>query len=161
MGEIAPSRVALMSIRPEFAHAILAGTKTVEFRKRPVAKDVTHILVYATLPVGSVLGWFSVKDQSTKSPKDLWKQFGRVGGIAKERFLAYYGQRDLGTGIMVGDVGLFADPLSLNELGQITRPPQSFQYLTEAQTTRFVQAASLPTQGDEANSARLKGKSAA
>ncbi|BCW42788.1 hypothetical protein StoSoilB3_43230 (plasmid) [Arthrobacter sp. StoSoilB3] len=149
MGEIAPKRVALMSIRPEFAHAILAGTKTVEFRKRPVAVDVTHVLVYATMPVGLVLGWFSVQDQSTKSPKDLWKQFGRVGGIAKDRFFAYYDQRTMGTGIIVGEVGLFADPLPLTELGQIMRPPQSFQYLTDIQIRRFVEAASLPShEGD-------------
>jgi predicted transcriptional regulator len=137
MGEVAPGRVALMSIRPEFANAILSGSKSVEFRKRPVAEDVSHVLIYATLPVGSLLGWFAIRGQATKTPTELWKKFSRVGGISKEKFFDYYNQKQFGTGIMVGATEKFEEPLPLAELGKTVRPPQSFQYLTDAQAAKF------------------------
>src|SRR5690606_16414773 len=51
MGTRATGRHALMSIRPEYAERILAGTKRIEFRKRPLASDITDVIVYATTPV--------------------------------------------------------------------------------------------------------------
>lgn len=145
MGEIAPGRVALMSIRPEFADAILSGDKAVEFRKRPVAEDVSHVLIYATLPVGSLLGWFVVQGQSTTSPKQLWDQFKGVAGISEDRFFDYYAQKDSGTGIMVGSAEKFDAPLPLTEFGAVLRPPQSFQYLTEEQADTFFKMVSNPS----------------
>ena len=46
-------RIALMSIRPQFAAAILDGSKRVEFRKRPLAADIGTVVIYATKPVGA------------------------------------------------------------------------------------------------------------
>ena len=68
-------RVALMSIHPEYANAILAGRKTVEFRKRPIGDDVTHVIVYATAPTGAVVGAFTVTGQDTTSLTRLWETF--------------------------------------------------------------------------------------
>ena len=137
MGKNAPGRVALMSIRPEFAEAILSGEKVVEFRKRPVADDVSHVLIYATMPVGSLVGWFAVRGQTTMSPKGLWSTFRAVGGISKSRFFEYYDQREHGTGILVDTAARFPEPVPLTELGTSLRPPQSFQYLTPAQADTF------------------------
>lgn len=137
MGKNAPGRVALMSIRPEFANAILSGEKVVEFRKRPVADDVSHVLIYATMPVGSLVGWFAVRGQKTMSPKGLWSTFRAVGGISKSRFFEYYDQREHATGILVDTAARFPEPVPLTELGTSLRPPQSFQYLTAAQADIF------------------------
>lgn len=126
-----------MSIRPEFADAILSGEKVVEFRKRPVAEDVSHVLIYATMPVGSLLGWFAVRGQKTMSPKGLWSTYCAVGGISKSRFFEYYDQREHGTGILVETAGRFPEPIPLADLGTSLRPPQSFQYLTAAQADIF------------------------
>lgn len=125
MGKNAPGRVALMSIRPEFANAILSGEKVVEFRKRPVADDVSHVLIYATMPVGSLLGWFTVRGQTTMSAKGLWSTFRAVGGISKSRFFEYYDQRERGTGILVETAGRYPEPVPLSELGTTLRPPNS------------------------------------
>lgn len=133
MGEAAVGRVALMSIHPAYADAILAGRKRVEFRKRPIGADVTHVVVYATRPVGAVVGAFSVDGQQTTSPSELWRMFGKVGCITRDKFRSYYRSRAEGTGIKVGDVLVAPEPIDIgNELG-VSRPPQSFQYLTVAQ----------------------------
>jgi predicted transcriptional regulator len=145
VGNKPPGRVALMSIRPEFATAILSGDKAVEFRKRPVADDVSHVLIYATLPVGSLLGWFLVEGQSTTSPQELWDQFKGIGGITEDRFFEYYAQRESGTGILVGSAEKFSPPLPLAELGDVSRPPQSFQYLTDDQAATFFRMVTEPS----------------
>ena len=38
----------LLSLHPEFAAAILAGTKKVEYRRRRIARPVTTVYLYAT-----------------------------------------------------------------------------------------------------------------
>ncbi|OFI37102.1 hypothetical protein BIU82_08305 [Arthrobacter sp. SW1] len=137
MGPNRRGRVALMSIRPEFAHAILEGTKTVEFRKRPVASDVSHVLIYATMPIGALLGWFVVEGQYTTEPHNLWRRFRSSGAISKDRFFEYFSAKESGTGIRVGSVVKFEQPLLLSTLDGVGRAPQSFQYLSEEQATVF------------------------
>lgn len=122
-------RVALMSIHPEYANAILAGRKTVEFRKRPIGDDVTHVIVYATAPTGAVVGAFTVTGQDTTSLTRLWETFSRAAGITRSQFFAYYAGRRQGTGIRVGEVFVAEQPLPLAESLGLARPPQSYQYV--------------------------------
>ncbi|CAM3578137.1 ASCH domain protein [Nocardioides marinus] len=137
MGTRAVGRVALLSIHPRYADGILAGAKRVEFRKRPLAADVTHVVVYATAPVSAVVGAFSVEGQHTLTPAELWQRFADVGGIEEDAFAAYYGSRDLGTGIAVGEVLRSAAPMCLRSHLGISHPPQSFRYLA-AETAQAV-----------------------
>ncbi|GAA1955212.1 ASCH domain protein [Nocardioides panacihumi] len=118
-----------MSIHPQYAQAIMAGTKKVEFRKRRIADDVTHVIVYATAPVSAVVGVFEVSGQTTTTPTSLWRRFKKVAGISRDGFDAYFEGRDSATGITVGDVTVLDEPLCLQgDLG-IGRPPQSYQYV--------------------------------
>lgn len=137
MGTPAVGRVALLSIHPRYAESILAGAKRIEFRKRPLADDVTHVVVYATAPVSAVVGAFSVEGQHTHAPNELWRRFAEVGGIEADAFAAYYGNRDTGTGIAVGEVLRSAAPMCLRSQLGISHPPQSFRYLA-TETARAV-----------------------
>lgn len=119
-----------MSIHPRYADEIMSGTKRVEFRKRPVGDDVTHVMIYATAPVSAVIGAFSVAGQETMEPESLWTRFHTVAGITKWRFLDYFNGRATGTGIMVNEVLRPDAPLSLSHDLGVTRPPQSYQYLS-------------------------------
>jgi predicted transcriptional regulator len=129
-------RVALMSLHPEFASAILTGRKTVEFRKRRVAPDVTHVLIYATHPVGAVVGIFEIAGQTTAAPTELWHQFRDVGGLTCGRFFDYFAGCTAGTGIRVGSVRSFDRSMPLRETVGLGRPPQSVQYLDDVQASR-------------------------
>jgi len=130
MGTDSVGRVAVLSIHPQYARGILNGTKRVEFRKRPLAEDVTHVLVYATAPIGAVVGAFTVDGQHTLSPRMLWRRFRDVAGIGWDDFQIYYAGRRAGTGIAVGEVLCPAEPLCLQQQLGIRRPPQSFQYVS-------------------------------
>lgn len=137
MGGKAAGRHALMSIRPQFADRILAGTKRVEFRKRRLANDVTDVIVYATTPVRAIVGAFGIAGQDTRPPRDLWDEYAGVAGISHAPYLEYYAGRDTATAIRVGDVWVPPAPIPLTSLG-LTRPPQSFQYLPPAAGRRLL-----------------------
>lgn len=125
-------RVALMSIHPGFARQIIAGTKRVEFRKRPLASEVTHVLVYATAPVSHVVGVFTVEDQVSEPPQNLWSTFKDVAGIAYDDLMSYYSGYSVGTGIQVREAYAAPTPLRLMDDLGITHPPQSYRYVDEA-----------------------------
>lgn len=132
MAERDSVRLALLSVHPEYAEALVAGTKRVEFRKRALAPDVTHVAIYATMPVGRIIGVFSVREQVTDTPVGLWKRFKRVAGIDQDRFLAYYDGHQSGVGIRVRKVIPLDEHLTLEDAFGITRPPQSVQYFEPA-----------------------------
>ncbi|HEX5542501.1 MAG TPA: ASCH domain-containing protein [Micromonospora sp.] len=131
-----------MSIHPEYARAILAGTKTVEFRKRRLADDVTHVLVYATAPVGKLVGAFTVAGQDTVAPTTLWRRFAAVAGIPRAKFFAYFATARQGTGIRVGSVLAPPAPLNLCDTLGVARPPQSFQYVPQENAAAVLTAMS-------------------
>lgn len=122
-------RVVLMSIHPIYATAILSGTKRVEFRKRPIANDVTHVFVYATRPVGAIVGAFAVAGQETLSPSNLWESYSEIGGIGPEAFRDYFRSHAKGTSIRVGKVFFLCEHINLDAAFGFRRPPQNFQYV--------------------------------
>ena len=120
--------VALLSLHPRHAAAIMRGEKKVEFRKRPFGRPITHVVVYATTPVGRVVGAFRVAGCDVATPDRLWARYGAVGGIDRTFFDAYYGPRTSGVAIRVEGEPVPLD-LPLTATGQ-TCPPQSHAYLT-------------------------------
>lgn len=141
MAQAAAGRVALMSIHPRYAWAILEGRKTVEFRKRRLADDVTHVVIYSTVPDRAVVGYFTVEGQETSTPDSLWSQFRDRGVIDENDFFAYYAGRDRATGIRVGAATRLRRPLSLTlDLG-VAHPPQSYQYLPSERFATVLAAA--------------------
>ncbi|SKK41056.1 50S ribosomal protein L22/uncharacterised domain fusion protein [Mycobacteroides abscessus subsp. bolletii] len=130
MGAItATSRAALISIQPRYAFAILDERKTVEFRKRPLAEDVSLAWIYATAPIQRVVGYFTIGRIVADSPEDLWDQYGQVGCIDKLDFDAYYRGSRLGYAIEVDDVRSLAEAPPLNVVFPSVVPPQSFRYV--------------------------------
>lgn len=141
MGQEATGRVALMSIHPRYANAILDGHKTVEFRKRPLADDVTHVVIYSTVPEKAVIGFFSIESQETRTPVTLWEEFHDQGVIEREAFFAYYAGSERGTGIRVRRAVRLRRKISLTQDLGVARPPQCFQYLDDASFQKVVASA--------------------
>jgi predicted transcriptional regulator len=121
-----------MSIRPRFAAAILDGSKTVEFRKRPLAKDVRRVVIYTTSPIQAVVGEFTVADQVIASPNALWRRFSRVAGIDRASFFEYFDGTDDAVGIVIESVTQYKTPRRLEDVEPGAKPPQSFMYIPAA-----------------------------
>lgn len=132
MASRSAQRSALMSIRPQFANAILDGSKTVEFRKRALAGDVRRVVIYTTSPVQAVVGEFTIASQVIGSPKALWRRFSKVAGIDRAAFFAYFDGSTDAVGIVIDSVVEYKEPRSLDEIEPGKRPPQSFVYINAA-----------------------------
>lgn len=141
--------IALLSIKPIYANAILDGIKKVEFRKRAFKRQVSHVVIYATTPIQRIVGWFRTKSLEQMSPSALWKRFATVGGISKDDFNAYYRGSESGVAIHVDCPRRLANPISIKRI-KITVAPQSFTYLHRTIFDRLI--------GDKAPPKRLAAK---
>ncbi|MCC6588313.1 MAG: ASCH domain-containing protein [Bryobacterales bacterium] len=119
---------ALLSIKPEYAEAIFAGTKRYEFRRTVFRQDVRVVVVYITNPVGQVAGEFSVENIITDDVDALWDRTESEAGIDREGFFSYFSGRDVGHAIAIGKVKRYREPRDINAAYGV-RPPQSFLYL--------------------------------
>lgn len=129
MAGTATGRVALFSIHPRYADAILVGTKTVEFRRQGLPDDVTHIVIYSTAPVQRIVGMFEVATIDKTSPARAWRKYGADGGIEQTPFERYYTGAANAYVIRVRNACRFDTPVALAELDRNMRPPQSYLYL--------------------------------
>ncbi|MBW7933425.1 MAG: ASCH domain-containing protein [Gemmatimonadaceae bacterium] len=120
----------LLSIKPDFAFSILDGSKRFEFRRRIHRDDRVHtVVIYATMPVGRVIGEFTIRDIHTESPDRLWRKTSRFSGISKEFFDSYFEGRDIGHAIEVKKVKRYRTPRPIHEFLAHGIAPQSYAYL--------------------------------
>ena len=80
----------LISIKQQYAEAILDGTKTVEFRKISFPKRVGTMVLYATSPVKKIVGLVKVRAVVVLSPEGAWRKYHKRGAIDRRSFNAYY-----------------------------------------------------------------------
>ncbi len=121
----------LLSIKPKYVNSIMNGTKKFEFRRKIFKrKDVDTVVVYATKPVGKVVGEFEIKQVISDTPKSLWTMTAQYAGLDKMDFYNYFEGLDEAFAIQISKVTPYKKQLDLNELenGNI-RAPQSFIYL--------------------------------
>jgi predicted transcriptional regulator len=145
MVEAVSGGLALLSIHPRFASAILDGTKSVEFRKRSFSRSVDYLLLYATAPVKRVVGCFGVAGIERAIPAVIWERHGARGGITREEFIRYYGDSTTAIAIAVRYAVPFTEPLPLAcVLGSGKSAPQSFVYLQSIISTNVAEAGGKP-----------------
>lgn len=108
--------------------AIVRGEKRYEFRRTRFAERIDVILVYATVPIGRVIGEFEVKGVIRDAPEALWRLTREFAGLGLESFDEYFEGREVGYAIEIGEVRKYRVPFCpRRRLG--VRPPQSFVYL--------------------------------
>src|SRR5687768_1932591 len=124
-----PTRV-LLSVKPRFAEAILAGDKTFEFRRALFrSQEVKTVVLYASSPTCKVVGEFTIDEVLTLALDDLWKTTRDGGGIERAYFDEYFEGRETGHALKVKRTRRYRLPLCLLKDFGITHPPQSFCYL--------------------------------
>lgn len=124
-----PMRV-LLSIRPEFASAILAGTKRFEFRRAIFRReDVDTVVLYASSPTQKVVGEFTIKQIISAPPAQLWATTQASAGITRSYFIDYFRGCEVAHAIEVGLVRQYRRPRSLSSSLSLSRAPQSFCYV--------------------------------
>lgn len=120
----------LLSIKPEFVDRILDGSKKFEFRKGIFKNEmVKSVVIYATMPVGMVVGEFDIADVIEDKPSIVWRKTKKYAGISKDFFDIYFSSREKAFAIKIGDVRRYDEPMMLSALGKNITAPQSYRYL--------------------------------
>jgi predicted transcriptional regulator len=79
-----PTRV-LLSVKPSFAEAILAGVKKFEFRRVLFRRqDIKTVVLYASRPTCKVVGEFTLDEILSLDPDALWRATAGEGAIDRE-----------------------------------------------------------------------------
>ena|ERR1700761_5291819 len=120
----------LLSIKPEYAERIFDGSKKFEFR-RAIFKNcgVRTVVVYATMPVGRVIGEFTVGGIIENRPSEVWRKTKEYSGITRDFFDEYFTGRTKAFAIEVHNPRLYRKPLDLADVHPTGVAPQSFCYL--------------------------------
>jgi predicted transcriptional regulator len=124
-----PTRV-LLSIKPQYAQAIMEGTKRFEFRRAIFReKEVSTVVVYASSPIQEVIGEFAIGEILAADPEQLWRKTRHAAGITKEYFDEYFSGSTVAYAIEVTKPKLYRRPLQLWRDFDVQCAPQSFCYL--------------------------------
>lgn len=126
------SEIILLSVKPHWAGLIISGEKTVELRKSNFPDHVKKIVIYATKPIGEIVGIVEVDGKITRSMLLLiWgKELFNKAKVTQQELAKYYtGLKDTATLIFL------KNPQSIRmSLGEIVeKAPQSFCYLNKEQ----------------------------
>jgi predicted transcriptional regulator len=128
----------LLSIQPEYANKIFDGSKKVELRRmRPKLERGDWVLVYVSTPVKALMGAFQVERMVEAKPRRLWSEVRHEAGVTRREFESYYAGASMAYGIHLGKTERFSEPIELSDLRELWsgfHPPQSFRYLTRAET---------------------------
>lgn len=120
----------LLSIRPQYAEMILNGTKRFEYRRTLYRnRSVQSVVIYATKPVGKIVGEFEVGGLLSDAPESLWASTRKHSGITKRFFMSYFENRSMAFAIQVKNPTRYDEPLGLEQLVGTSSAPQSFMYL--------------------------------
>lgn len=123
----------LMSLKPEFATAILSGRKSIEFRRRfSKAYEGATVVFYIARPVQQFVFSAKIARVDRKPKTGLWALYHDKGGIAKTVFDDYFSGTEHGYAIHLSLVKRLPNTVALEHAQSVCpslRPPQSFQRL--------------------------------
>ncbi|MGD0638677.1 MAG: hypothetical protein ABSA72_11635 [Nitrososphaerales archaeon] len=128
----------LLSVRPRYAEAILAGQKKYEFRKAwPRQKSGQKVFIYTTAPVRKIVGSFVAGNVIEDHPASLWKRYRSKGGIEEQAFFDYFGSRSIGYAIEISELEVFDVPLEPEDRIPGFVAPQSYMYIENSVDLRL------------------------
>lgn len=137
---------SLISIRPQYANAILDGHKTIELRRRiPRIEQGARLWIYSTLPEGAIIGSAFVEDVYRMKPELLWKKFAKKTGVTRQTFDDYFVGVEHSIGIVLTRP-MRIHPVNLSALRQIRsdfQPPQVLNKLKPKIQKRLSSARSM------------------
>lgn len=121
----------LLSIKPEYVERILNGTKKFEYRKKIFKnKNVNTVVIYATKPIGKVVGEFYIRNIIEDNPQTIWNLTNKYSGISKNSFDKYFHNVQEGFAIEIAHFVKYKKELELNEVSKkLKSAPQSFAYI--------------------------------
>ena len=96
------NHIKALSIKRIYAERIIAGTKSIELRKRPIGMELGNlVLLYETTPDSLIRGGFIADKTISLSPSKMWKQYHCVMGVDKEFYDSYFENCEFAYGTLI------------------------------------------------------------
>lgn len=121
----------ILSIKPEFADKILNGEKKFEFRKIVPQQNIDLVFLYSCAPMKKIVGCFKIKRLISGYPSQVWKSYGKDGGISRSKFFEYFNKCSIAHCYEVSDVMRFNPPIDPYDEIKHFSAPQSFRYIED------------------------------
>lgn len=129
------SKTILLSIHPQWAEAILNGTKKWEYRRiSPKLCEGFRVVLYASGKSHAIVGEFIVEKLLKEPLNKLIEHTLHETPHDKKGFWSYFSSLKIGSALKVSYPIAYQNPIPLNEIRKIIPefiPPQNFIYLTE------------------------------
>lgn len=123
------SKAVFLPIKPKFMDLILAGEKTVEYRKRPPQQPVSLMVLYASSPVKKIVGIAEVLEVSCGKKEVIWQSTSLRGGISKKEYQQYFVDTDISCVLKIGKLFKLKQPISPGTIKRGFHVPQSYTYI--------------------------------
>lgn len=131
-------KTIVLSIKPKYADLILAGSKTVEFRRAWAMEKVDAIAIYASSPIQKIVGIVQVSEVVKAKPATLWSYCSkRGGGLSKAELIAYMNGKEAGFAILLHGIRQFRKSIDPCKVIKDFSPPQSFRYITSTELQKL------------------------
>lgn len=94
--------IKALSIKQVYAERIIAETKKIELRKRPIGMGLGNlILLYETTPNSVIRGGFIADKTISLPPSKMWNQYHKIMGVDKEFYDAYFENSQFAYGTLI------------------------------------------------------------
>lgn len=117
----------LISIHPKYAAAIVDGSKTVEIRRRfPRMANHTRLWIYATMPIGAIIGTAYIEQIERNTPNIIWDNWGSKTGISRTIYNEYLEGVNSAVAVLLMNVSEIT-PITLTRIREVKSgftPPQ-------------------------------------
>lgn len=88
-------RILLMSIKPQWVDAIVAGDKTYELRRRaPRIQEPTPAIIYSSKPDCCIRAKCFAEEVLVGHPEFIWEKVGERTGVTRDLFNTYFAGLD-------------------------------------------------------------------
>jgi len=134
------TRALLLSVRPRFAQGLLAGTKTVEVRRRfPNIPEDTTVVLYSSSPDKAILGTVRTRRLVRSDAAEIWRNYSDAIDLSYRELADYLAGASECTVLEVDTPDLWPRAVTLAELRRHLRiePAQSFRYVTATELNRL------------------------
>lgn len=149
----------LISLEERHANNILAGTKTVELRRRSMhVEPGTLVWFYVKKPVACIVGFAIAGERYAATPETVWRRFGKVSGLERKEFMDYFVGCKEASAMPLGDPTRLRHGVGLDELRATVpgfHPPQFYVRMTDESPLRGLLTARL---GRRAPGSRRDGR---
>lgn len=137
----------VLSIHPQFADAIMEGTKRVELRKTPFPRNAEAVLMYATSPARYIVGGFVIETVAVDTPKNIYLMTAGRTGITTDDFMAYYEGKKYASALIIRRSFMFTNKIEPDKYIKNWTPPQNYRYITWKEHDEIMDAGLKPAGG--------------